>query len=129
MKLVDNELKNSLTANAEAFIKTFSVAAGFDLSYNEESVKWMDQYLNRVRHQLKENHDTRNDYTLAFSAFLGEVFIRLFSGEWVETEYGYGVEIENTIILPFNKVEKHIENGEEDSVYYHFLYLNQELRG
>ncbi len=126
---MDSELKNSLTANAKAFIKTFSDAAGFELSFNEESVKWMDQYIAQIRHQLKENQDAGNDYILVCSAFLGEVFIRHFNGKWVETEYGYGIEIKNTILLPFNKVKKHIENGEEDSVYQHLLYVKQELWG
>lgn len=96
-------------------IKTFGENNGVVLDYDEDSVVWLDGYIEHNR----RNWDAPMTEKLAsvLGSFLGECIRRNFGGEWKETENGLGVEVtENNVAFPFNKIKKQIQNGSDDSI-------------
>lgn len=101
-----------IRANAELVIQTFSEQ---DLGYNRGSVEWLDGYIERNR----ENWDAEKALGLGgtLGSFFGECIRENFGGEWKMTEHGLSIEFSGgNGVFPFNKINKHIVNGSDDSI-------------
>lgn len=89
---------------------------GVRLSYDEESLKWVDDFLSRTREEYSE--EQREQLTAMVGAYLGECVVKSFGGAWELDEYGWAVHFdEANAVYPFSKTWKHLENGPEDSIY------------
>jgi hypothetical protein len=102
----------AIAANAEIVKKTF---AAEDLAFDQRSVQWIDGYIQRNR----ESWDAATAKSLGgtLGSFLGECIRANFGGEWEMTEYGMAIVFDDqNNVFPFNKINKHIANGEEDSI-------------
>ena len=104
-----------IIANAELVVNTFAAQNSVDLDFDENSVEWLDGYIERNR----QNWDAEmaEKLTGVLGSFLGECIRRNFGGEWQQTEMGLGVALDNgNVSFPFNKIRKHIKNGSDDSI-------------
>jgi hypothetical protein len=102
----------AIKANAALVLKTFEQQ---NLAYDEESVAWLDGYIERNR----LNWDEQNAEKLVniLGSFLGECIRLNHGGEWQTTENGLGVAFSGgNVAFPFNKIRKQIQNGSEDSI-------------
>ncbi len=107
-------LEEKLRLNAEMVIENLSQHAGFELGFNEESVEWIDGFIERQRAREGEPGGLVN----TIGSFLGECMCRKLGGEWKPQPNGQlAVEFsDGNAAFPFNKVQKHFDNGEEDSI-------------
>lgn len=107
--------EENLRLNAEMVIEYLSEQAGFDLGFNEQSVEWINGFIERRR---KIGLPSRN-LLYELGSFLGECMCRELGGEWKMQSNGQlAVEFSNgNAAFPFNKVQKHFDNGAEDSIY------------
>lgn len=109
-----NEFEN-IRLNAELVVKTLGENNGVNLAFDEDSVKWLDGYVERNR----ENWDVQTKEKLSgvLGSFLGECIRLNFGGEWKMSEYGLGIVFDDgNAAYPFNKIRKQMDNGEEDSI-------------
>jgi len=98
---------DKILANAELAIKTF------DLKYDEESVKWIDEFVERLR---KSSHQSGVDKLISvLGSFVGECARREFGGEWKEVNGQWGIRFDppGVVAFPFNKIAKQFESGHE----------------
>lgn len=102
----------AIKANAALVLKTFEEQ---NLDYNQESVAWLDGYIERNR--LGWDEASAEKLSGILGAFLGECIRLNYGGEWQMTEYGLGISFsDGNAAFPFNKIRKQIENGSEDSI-------------
>lgn len=105
----------NIRLNADLVTKTFAQNNGVDLSFDEDSVKWLDGYIERNGKNWDEQ--TKERLSGVLGSFLGECIRLNFGGEWKMTEYGLGIVFDDgNAAYPFNKIRKQIDNGEEDSI-------------
>ena len=104
-----------IRSRAELFRSTMLEHTGVQLNYDEESVRWLDGYIVRNRHYTQSNsqlHETAG-------CFFGECIRETFGGEWMQhAETGHWmIKIEEYFSpFPFNKILKHFENEDGDSI-------------
>lgn len=104
--------EETIRANADLVLRMF---AEHDLKLDEASVSWIDGFINRNREGW--DAETRAKMVSVLGSFLGECVIRNYGGAWEMAQNGLGVMFdERNGVFPFSKVEKHIENGAEDSI-------------
>ncbi len=105
------------TALANTLIGTLSETLGVQLTFDSDSVKWLDGYIERVRSGMDESqiHGLSN----TVGAFLGECIISNYGGSWRQSEDGnWGVFFDDkNVVFPFAKAYKQLANGKEDSIF------------
>lgn len=107
----------NIRGNAELVVRMFSKETDFAFGYNEESVKWLDAYIEIIRNSKWTEEET-NQIVSNLGSFLGEAIIRAFGGEWSLSQRGWAVRWEEfNLAYPFLKVAKQMENGSIDSIY------------
>ena len=112
-ELLTMEVK--LRLNAGMVIENLSRHAGFELGYNEQSVEWIDGFIERQR--AREGFEP-GGLINTLGSFLGECMCRELGGEWkFQPNEQLAVQFsDGNAAFPFNKAEKHFANGEEDSI-------------
>lgn len=104
--------EEAIAANAELVRQTFQAQ---ELDFDERSVEWLDGFIERNRHNWDDA--TKEKLGGMLGSFLGECIRSNYGGEWLMTENGLAVSFDETnAAFPFNKVNKQIENGREDSI-------------
>jgi hypothetical protein len=119
-------MEEQIKAYAELVIKELRAVSGIDFGYTQESVEWLDGYINRLRDGgMFENVETKNKLINGFGSFLGECVIRCHGGTWKLHESGaWCVVLENGgMAFPFTKVRKQIEDGPFDSISSYFRVI------
>ena len=109
-------------STAEEFIQEVRPISRSDFGYTQESVEWLEGYIERLR-QSGQFPDDAAKFNLIciFGSFLGECIIHCYGGAWVQRDEGWCVEFRsNTYVLPFSKVAKQFDNGLEDSIGWFF---------
>ena len=110
-------MPQEFTALANTLIATVSETLGVQLSFDSDSVKWLDGYVERVRSGMDESeiHGLSN----TIGAFLGECIISNYGGSWRQSEDGnWGVFFDDqNVVFPFAKASKQLANGKEDSIF------------
>ena len=105
------------TALANTLIATVSETLGVQLTFDSDSVKWLEGYIERVRPSMDESqiHGLSN----MIGAFLGECIISNYGGSWRQSEDGnWGVFFDDrNVVFPFAKAYKQLANGKEDSIF------------
>ncbi len=108
-------LEEKLRLNAEMVIENLSQHAGFELGFNEESVEWIDGFIERQR--AREGFEP-GGLLNTLGSFLGECMCQELGCKWKHQPNGQlAVEFsDGNAAFPFNKVQKQFANGEEDSI-------------
>lgn len=119
-------MEEHIRANAEMVVQNLGPISGIDFGYTEESVKWLEGYIDRLRNSGEfENAELRTKLTSVFGSFLGECIIRCYGGAWQQDEEGqWGVVFDDSnAAFPFSKVAKQIDNGLEDGIASFFTLI------
>jgi hypothetical protein len=91
---------------------------GADLSYDRDSVAWIDAYIERNREHFSE--EEANKVANNLGAFVGECLRAAHGGTWVLHEQSgeWGVHLGGNLgtAFPAAKIYKQLRNGPEDSV-------------
>ncbi len=87
------------------------------LKLDDESVLWLDKYINDQRDDLTK--DLRDQMVEGFGCFLGDCMIEVYDGRWVVHEsQGMCVELKNeSIALPFPAAARQLTPGNASSIY------------
>lgn len=110
-----NQMEN-IRRNADLVVKVFAENNNVSLDYDEDSIEWLDGYIERNRENFDEA--TINRLVSVLGSFLGECVKRNFGGEWAQTENGLAIVFsDGNGVFPFSKIEKHFRNGNEDSIF------------
>ncbi|BBB68765.1 hypothetical protein UNDYM_4512 [Undibacterium sp. YM2] len=98
---------------AESFREICKEHKQIDLSYELESVRWTDEYINYLR--KLGNDDLIGTLWQLIGCFLGECLRRNLGGKWIKHYGSPGIRLENgNIAFPWTKVVKQFQN-EPDS--------------
>jgi len=117
-------MRDKLIANSELVIKQMQELTDFEFGYDEESVKYVDEFINNQIAQNDFDKNLINGLVNTLGSYLGECIIHCYSGKRENTEYGLGVTLEDGHnCYPFNKIRKHFENGSGDSIYPFFTTI------
>ncbi|HEX8476527.1 MAG TPA: hypothetical protein VF666_21195 [Pyrinomonadaceae bacterium] len=113
-------MKEIFAKQAALLISTLSKDGVVNLGYDNESVEWVDGFVERQR--LREDENLAGGLTNIIGAYLGECIIHNYGGEWrSEADEGgetWGVFFDDgNAAFPFAKVHKQFLNGAEDSIY------------
>lgn len=104
-----------IRANAELVLETARGEFAQDIGFDKPGVVWLNGYIQG----LVEAGDVDASEQLCdnLGSFLGTCIIETYGGQWQDTEYGWAVVIKDDFaVFPFNKVLKHLTEGEGDSV-------------
>lgn len=108
-------MPEQLCDTAERLIVTFREHMNKELTFDGESVEWIDGYIERMRPHFPA--DKRSGLVTSLGAFVRECMIRNYGGQWMERDGSWGVQVSKRIwACPFSKIEKQFENGSVDSV-------------
>jgi hypothetical protein len=114
---------------------------GFSLDYSEESVKLLDEILEKYHQGLPKAKGILKLFSRGpsekdiiqmskiWGGYLGEVIRRNIGGEWGMSENFHNaisLTINSTELYPPAKVTKRILNGTEDSVYAYYQIVKEE---
>ncbi len=108
---MENNLAQELKSLAD------NVKEKFNINYNEEGVKHVEDYINNNRQNFTP--ETRDRIIWNLGAFLGECIIANYGGTWQQDKELNSIGIhfnELNKAFPISKVAKQIENGPEDSI-------------
>jgi len=104
--------EEAIAANADIVKKTF---AEQDLAFDERAIEWIDEYIERNRERWDEAK--RASLSNMLGSFLGECIRAKYGGIWEMTENGLSISFDDgNGVFPFNKINKHIANGSDDSI-------------
>ncbi|MGO9311904.1 MAG: hypothetical protein ACLQBD_24145 [Syntrophobacteraceae bacterium] len=107
-------MKESIKYNAELVIKQMKDLLGVTLSYDEESVEWLDNYIVGIRGDL--SREVMGHLVSLLGSFFGECIRRRYGGEWRQTEGQWAIVFDDrNAIFPFAKMSKHFQ-GEDESI-------------
>ena len=113
----EQEQLQHIRANAALVVETMQPLANFEFGYTDQSVKWLDGFIERTRiHHPTEDEIDRQTSNLG--SYLGEAIIAAYGGAWACDEHGWHIRwSEKNRAYPFSKVAKHVRYGAEDSIY------------
>ena len=115
-------------AAAEGLVAQLREELGIELNYDQQSIEWLDGYINRIRTQLGK--ETYPGLAAALGAYVGEALIATYGGSWhyFEEQGQWGVQLPDGIgAFPSAKIYKQLENPEFDSIL-SFFTIAQKLR-
>ena len=107
-----------IQANAELVIRIMREDGDVELKYDQASVKWIDEFIERHRKNF-DQHAT-NHLVSILGSFVGECLRREYGGEWKEVNGQWGILFNPpNVAFPFAKIAKQFANGHEggDSIY------------
>jgi len=123
------EQLRSIRANAELVIRTFAKETEFKFGYNEESVKWLDAYIEIIR-QSERTDEEFKQLVSNLGSFLGETIIKAFGGVWTRDQRGWAVRWDEfNLAYPFLKVAKQLQVGQTESIYSFYAVTGALRRG
>lgn len=113
-----------LRESAQEFIDLVKEHYRTDLGFNELSLIWVDEQIERIREHV--NPDT-SPIVDRIGAFLGETIIATYGGDWEKASDGtMGVRINPEFwVNPILKTYKHFVYGKSDSIYDFFSVLTE----
>lgn len=113
----DQSIAGEMKVSAETVISLFREHNQVELTLDLNGVRWVEGYINRVRHNFPIGE--REGLIAYLAAFVGECIIHTFGGSWNKDKDGFlCVQVsERLSACPLAKIEKQFDNGESDSVF------------
>ena len=122
------EVLKAIKGNVEVVKTVLAEQLNVKLDLNEESIKWIDEYINRNRDGIEK--ETKERLIDMFGSFLGEAIIENYGGTWALHDGAVGIHLnEQSWAFPFSKVEMQMYNGPEDSIYSFYTVIPVILDG
>ena len=114
-----------ITKNAQWVIENFGPQSGLGhFGYDGESVAYLDTFVDRQGASFRASEQNAERIISLLGSFLGEAIIATYGGDWQQTEQGLSLSIQAGgqfhILQPFQKVQKRLANGPEDSLHFYF---------
>jgi hypothetical protein len=111
-------MEEHIKANAELVLQQLQQLNGLDSGYTQESVEWLERYIERLRNSGEFDHEeTKNKLISVFGSFLGECIVRSYGGTWRQHDEIWCVAFnDRNMAFPFAKVAKQIDYGLEDGI-------------
>ena len=111
-------MEEHIKANAEMVVEMLRPLSGIDFGYTQESVEWLEGYIERQRTSGGfDNPDEKDKLVSVFGSFLGECVVRCYGAVWTQREGVWCVAFDaQNVAFPFGKVEKQIDNGLDDGI-------------
>src|SRR5579872_3340752 len=117
----------NIRTNAGLVVRMFAGETDFEFGYNDESVKWLDGYIEYIR-KSQWTEEEFNQLVANLGSYLGEAIIAAFGGNWTLDHRGWAVRWDElNRAYPFAKVAKQLRNGAEDSIYT-FYSVTRDMR-
>lgn len=117
---VPNDVMESIKSYSARTLVMMNKGGAENFDYSERSVKFLSEVIDEEGPTYSEK--TRNMLPTIWGAYFGDALIKKYGGKWVKFGSSYAVLINDSqIVFPMAKVDKHISNGKEDSIY--GLYL------
>lgn len=87
------------------------------LKYDSNGAKYVEDFIERNKTQIPK--EEWNGLINSCGAFLGQIVIENYGGQWVKDENGSIAVAINDInkVYPFSKVSKQFDDGLEDSIH------------
>ena len=83
-----------------------------ELQYDAAGLRWLTDYIDQTR--SIGDAKSRKGSTIVMGAFLGECILRNIGGEWATHKNVVCVRLaDDSVVFPFNKVNKQFENGSQ----------------
>ena len=105
---------------------------GDELDYSVESLGLVEEILDGF-HKSGDRSENIGSTAFMFGAYVGEIMVRHAGAHWVDTtvdpevppDMGFPMSIRHgdNLAIPFFKVCKRIDNGEEDNIPYYYTVL------
>lgn len=109
------ESHTAIRANAELVYGQLNPLTEFEFGFNDQSLDYLDGYLNGQYEQYKANPQDRPDLASVMGCFLGEYIVHTLDGQWVmDDQLGLSVQIAGLTANPFGKVQKILAGGWEN---------------
>jgi hypothetical protein len=115
---------SDFTFAAEKVVIHMRKELGVELNYDEQSIEWLDGYLNRIRESMPK--ETIPGLAAALGAYVGESIIRTYGGAWTyfQEQERWGIRlIDGNAAFPSAKVYKQLESNDFDSVHSFFTII------
>jgi hypothetical protein len=115
-----------IRANAEMVVeKSKGFSGREDFGFDEESVRWLEGFIERERTREGSNPELVDMLVSVFGSYLGECIVRCYGGQWaVDDDNGWHVRFdEKNAAYPFAKVQKQFTNGLEDGIHSFFTVI------
>jgi hypothetical protein len=111
-------MEEDIKAAAEMAVEQLRPLSGFDFGYTEQSVEWLEGYIERLRNSDEfASLDAKSSLIGVFGSFLGECIIRCYGGSWAKHEGAWCVAFNSAdMAFPFAKVAKQFDNGLSDGI-------------
>lgn len=108
---------------AENSIERFRDNGVSDFDYSEKSVEFMSEIIDQEGPGYSEK--AKNMLPTLWGSYYGEALIKRYGGSWVIAGNGrYAVKLNNGhLIFPMLRVDMHINNGRQDSIYAQYLSI------
>jgi len=104
-----------IRANAEMVLAVARDEFKQEVGFDGAGVRWLDGYIQGLVDQ--GNVDASETLCDNLGSFLGTCIIEAYGGTWQDTEHGWAVVMDADLaVFPFNKVLKHLTEGQGDSV-------------
>jgi hypothetical protein len=129
-KPIEAETLQLIDSYSDQVMKMLRANIDPSLGFDEKAIKILSDDLEGGRH--KYNEEKKNIIANMYGAFLGKAIVQTNlggSGKWVKYNNDVGIVFnENSetipfIALPINRAFKHIENGDEYSIYSYFMAM------
>jgi hypothetical protein len=78
---------------AERFIVMVKKHHGYDLNFSKDSVPAFEKVIDTLKHITGETSET---IRASMSAYLGNLLLTLFEGDWFQNDMGIGIRLRNT---------------------------------
>ncbi|MFX0094728.1 MAG: hypothetical protein ACFFBD_23530 [Candidatus Hodarchaeota archaeon] len=107
-------MEDRIRETAEQVIRIIREDLGIALEYDEESVAWVDGYIERIKERSSDQESFEN-LIGAFGAYLGECIRHQFGGQWEEIDGQWAIVFiegkKHVEVFPFGKVEKQFHSN------------------
>ena len=105
-------MEENIHKNAELVIKQMKELLDVTLKYDEDSVRWLDDYVAGIRASL--DRDVKDNLINVLGSFFGECIRHSYGGAWKQTENGWAISFDDkNAVFPFSKMSKHFEREGE----------------
>lgn len=107
--------RERIAGNVELAITQLGPLSDVDFGLNQESVAWVDGFIERQRARPDFDLDTVDTLISVLGSFLGECVVARTGGSWHETDDGTWVVLlpNGNTVFPFSKVRKQFRDGQE----------------
>jgi hypothetical protein len=117
---VPNDVMESINAYSARTLVMMKKGGVKDFDYSEKSVKFLSEVIDEEGPTYSEK--AKEMLPTIWGAYFGDALIKKYGGEWIKLGNTYAVLIDQSqFVFPMGKVEKHIINGKEDSIYGMYL--------